>query len=512
MNYRFAQPDAFWGFVPLILFGLFLLWRYYRSPEWFSWRRFCLVMGGFFFALIGLARPQLGTLAGRPEPIAANLFVAIDISNSMLVEDITPNRLEFSILFVQKVLEQLVKPRAAVFPFAASGFLQLPLTTDTFAVQESLLALDPTATSHQGTDFNETLSDLMISINQLEKQSVDKLEEWNSPRILLLSDGESHVPLKDDSLKPFVKKNIPIYTVGVGTPNGGQVLVPRPFAQPELLHDPQTGTPARSQLNSGALEKIAMATGGSYFSSAFENVPILVNQLNQSLTLGKRMSQFKVQQEFFPFCFFLALILFFIEWGFGRWHYVIRTAVILLVFSSSGLSFGEDDQLKGIQTYNQGLEQLKVGNLEKATELFEESALILQDPTQKKKALYNLGNVFLKMGDPEQALESYQKAYLTQSSSKEFETSTNKSISENMVLASQFMEQMQQQKRSGKDSEDGDQQTPKDLKGPQQFKGESLSEQQKQKLYDLIGSEERQTLKRLREKNKPPGPQGGKPW
>jgi len=512
MNYRLAQPEALWGFIPLILFAVFLLWRQYRWPEWFTWRRFWLITGGFFFALLGLARPQVGTLAGRPEPIAANLFVAIDISNSMLVEDITPNRLGFGILFIQKVLEQLVKPRVAVFPFAASGFLQLPLTTDTFAVQESLLSLDPTATSHQGTDFNETLSDLMLSINQLENRSVDKLEEWNSPRVLILSDGETHWPLKDDALKPFIKKNIPIYTVGIGTPDGGQVSVPRPFAAAEILRDPKTGSPAVSRLNSSILEKIAMKTGGSYFSSAFENIPILVSQLNQSLTLGKRMSQFKVQQEFFPVCFLIALLLFFAEWCFGRWQYVVKVACLLIALFGAPLTFAEDDQLKGIQAYNQGLEQLKFGNLEKATELFEESALILQDPTQKKKALYNLGNAFLKMGDPEQALESYQKAYLTKSASQDFENSAKKSISENMVLDSQFMEQMQQQKRSGKEREDGDQQAPKDSKGPQQFQGESLSEQQKQKLYDLIGSEERQTLKRLREKNKPPGPLGEKPW
>jgi Ca-activated chloride channel family protein len=503
MDFRLAQPEALWGLIPLSLFIIYLLWRCLFRRPWFSWRRFWLTFLGFLFFICALARPQGGSFQGEPEPLASTVLVALDISNSMLTEDITPSRLGFSISFIRRLIEGLARPRLAIYPFAASGFLQMPFTTDIYAIQDSLQSLDPSATSHQGTDFNESLAGLDQLLLKLEANSRDQLEGWQPPKIILFSDGESHVPLRKDTLKPFQQRRIPVFTVGVGTPEGAQIPL-KTLPGKEVV----------SKLDPAPLQTIAAETGGAYFSSNYENIPILLNQLNHTLTLGKRNRQFKVQSELFPFLFILSLLFFFWEFCFGRWQYVIRTFIFCLALSHATTIYADDDQIKAIQTYNKGIEQSELNNFEKAAEYFEESSLVLQDSSQRKKALYNLGNAFLKMGDPEQALESYQKAFRVSSSNPDFEESANKNISENMALASKILEEMKKQsKPQGADEQgDGDQDKGTDPKGPQKYQGESLTEQQKQKLYDLITSEEKQTMKRLREQNQPPQSLGMQPW
>lgn len=440
---------------------------------------------------------------GDPEPLAPSVLVAIDISNSMLGQDITPSRLSFSISFVQKVLESLPNPRVAVYPFAASGFLLMPFTSDIYAIKESLDSIDPSATSAQGTDFNEALEGLSLLINKMESNARDQLEGWQPPKIILLSDGESHNTLRDEVLKPFQQKRISVFTVGVGTSEGAKIIL-----------NESTNKSVISKMDPSSLQRIAIKTGGAYFSSSYENIPLLVNQMTQTLSLGKRSRQFKVTSEFFPIFFAISLILFVWEFCFGRWHYVIRGLLILFIFTQSSLVLAEDDQLKAIQTFNKGVEETKSNQLEKAAEHFEESSLILQNPEQKKRALYNLGNTFLKMGDPEQALESYQKAFQVQAPDPEFERAANKNISDNMALAAQLIEQMKKQNQpsGSEDQEKGDKQPGDDPKGPKKFRGDTLSDNQRQKLYDLIAGEEKQTLKRLREQNRPPQPLETKPW
>ena len=503
MAYQLAQPEVLWGFLPLGVFCLYLLYRRSVWPEGFSWRRFWLTLLAFAFGILAMSRPQGGALSSTPEPLSSHLFLAVDVSNSMLAEDILPNRLRFSTLFIQKLLESLSKPKVALYPFAATGFLQLPLTSDVYALNESLGALEPSITSSQGTDLNEALAGLLKTLQRAESVSVERHDDWHTPRIVLFSDGESHAKMDSGILKEFEKKGIPIFTVGVGTEEGA--LIPK-----EVL---PSGMPVKTKLETEALRLIATKTGGAYFSGTFENLSALANQLNSSLRFGKRKTQFKVQTELFSFFLFLSVFFLVSEFFFGRWQYVIRTLLFIVFATHSVNSLAEDDQEKGIAVYNQALKESGQGNLQKAAELFEESALLIHDVSNKKKALFNLGNAFLKMGDPEQALESYQKAYRLISPSEPFQQLANQRISENMALAAQALEMQKQQQQEGDaQSGEGNKAPGEDPKGPKQFEGDTLNENQKQKLFDLIASEEKQTQKRLREKTTPPPSSKGKPW
>lgn len=501
MIFRLLHPEWFWALVPFSFFAAYLLWKkIYRAP-WFSARRTILVSLSFSCLIVALSRPQWGSVDTTKKAVSPSIILAIDISRSMLVEDILPNRLSFSTLFSSRILERLSSPRTAIFPFAASGFLLMPFTTDQFAIQESLTSLDPSVTSDQGTNFNQMLEDLNQTIQKQRTTLSQSIEGYQKPVILIFSDGESHHPFDNKFLRPFIESDIKIFSFAIGTREGGTIPADRK-------------NQVRSSLQVEPLKTISLKTGGAFFSGDESKIPQLIQLINQDLVLTEMKSQFKVTRELFEVFVFLAFICLIVDLCFSRWQYVIRISLILLfvIFSPRGFSF--EDQRQAIDIYNKGLTALTQGTPDKAAELFEESALLLQDPLKKKQALFNLGNAFMKMGDPEQAIESYQKAYRTRGKQDESEREANTRISDNIALAAEVLKQMKSQEQSQSDKEQGedDSQNGRDPKGPQKFKGADLTDQQKQKLFDLIASEERNTQKRIREQNRPPRAREGKNW
>lgn len=196
----------------------------------------------------------------------------------------------------------------------------------------------------------------------------------------------------------------------------------------------------------------------------------------------------------------------------GRWHYAIRTFLILFLLDTSPAQ-AADDQIKAIETYNQGITSLQSGDASKAAEAFQESALTMQDRSAQKQAWFNLGNSLLKLGDAEQALEAYQKARDTQATDTQIEGDANKRISANIALAKKLqMQQMQSKPESGQGEGEGQGKEAQDNGGPKKFQGENLSDAQKQRLYDLVASEERQTQQKLFDKKKNKQTPNSKQW
>jgi len=501
MNFRLLYPDWLWAFIPLLFFVSFLVWkRYFRAP-WFSLRRSLLITFALASLVFALARPQWGTTDSTKKAVSPSIILAIDISRSMLVEDVLPNRLAYAGLFSQRLLEALSQPRVSVFPFAASGFLLVPFTTDLFAIEESLNGLDPTATSHQGTNFNQLLKDIFLLIEKQKQELSQSIEGYQNPVVLILSDGESHSDFDASVLKHFVQSDIKIFSVAIGTPEGG--IVPGERTQS-----------VRSRFQAEPLRTISLKTGGGFFIGDLTEIAPLAQQINRNVQLTQTKSQFKATHELFTFFVFLSVILFLFDFVLSQWQYVIRLSLLFFCLSLPALAETSEGKKSAVEIYNQGLIELKEENPEKAAEFFEESSLLLQDPQGKKQALFNLGNAFLKMGDPEQAIESYQKAYRIKSSSDTFEQEANQRISDNIALAAKVLKQMKSEdQQSGAEEEGkGDSKEGKDPKGPQKFKGAELSEDQKKKLFDLIASEERETQRRLREKNRPRTSPEGKTW
>ncbi len=545
MLLHFENPEFLWGLAGIagLAWLMFALGK--RQPESYSSRRLVTATLAFALCVLGLSRPQLGHQTTESRSARFNLFLALDISRSMMAEDISPTRLQFSVAFSQKLLSFLPGARVALFPFAGDGFIQMPLSNDLDAASEMLQALDPGMTTNQGTDFTVSMQTLFERIHQMEQSSEKYGAGWAPPQVLLFSDGESHVPVANNVIKLYRDARIPIHTVGVGTTGGASLMILGGMGSLTSIQQPR-GQTVRTRLDERSLRALSDGTGGTFFTASFAEVGRVVQRLTQSLQLGKLSVKFKSDQELFPFLFGLALLLFSLEFCLGRWQYSIRGLLpwlLIAAFAAANPVRAEeidfdvpaemepplepeppplekkmDDQTKAIVLFNKGLEELKGGKMDKAAEHFQESAFVTPDKIVRKKALYNLGNTLLRNMDPQQALQVYQEAYDTKTDDDAFDKATNQKISENITLATRLQQQMkgqnQEEKEGGKDPKDENKEG-KDRGGPQKdYEAQPLTESEKKKVFDVISAEEQQILKRQMEKKnkgKPKDP-NAKQW
>lgn len=512
MLLRLENPTILWGFVPLFLIFLRVMWKRISTPDLFSWRRTTASFFAISLCLLALSRPQGGSHVASEQGAKSNLFIALDISRSMLAEDTHPSRLAYMIHFVQKTLMDLGNFKVAIYPFAESGFLMMPLSSDVYAAADLIAGLEPSYTTAQGTDLNKVLTGLLEVIQSTEDKARQHNKEWASPQVLLVSDGETHVPLKDDVLTGFRNKKVPIFTVAVGTAAGATIPVEGRFIQSRDALKDSGGKTVISQAHPEILAHIATLTRGYSFAGRFQEIPSLSRRLRQSMEMGKLTTSFRLEREFYPHLLLLAFVILISSFALNRWEYAIRIALFALLFVAAPVR--ADTQGGPIETYNDGMKSLRSGDFQKAAERFLESSLMTQDKVLQKKALYNLGNAFLKMGDPAQALNAYQRAYDTKTSDQKFDDDTNRKTSENMVLAAKMDEKLQsQQKQQGESENDGDSdENSSDPKGPRQYDAEPLTDGMKQRIYDLVSNDEKQTMQRLHNNGAKGFDPQGKTW
>lgn len=517
--FRLESPACLFLLLALPLYwGALAFWS--RKAR-ISIRKGVLVTFALTFMILGMSRPQLGHSITEAHSLKSQIFFAIDVSKSMLATDTPPSRLGFAQAFLFRVLPELTSAKFALYPFTQSGYLQLPLTNDEAAAMDMIASLNPNLVSNQGTDISQGIETLFTHLSRLEDKAKTSHIEWLPTQVLLISDGESHAPIKKDILRLYRSKRIPIHTVVVGTEGGANIPADRrSFDFNPNLRD-SSGKTVITKANPENLRMISRETGGTFFVGQFEVIPELLKTLRQTATLGGLSTNFKVEQELFPYLFFLAFILLIVDLFSRRWSLALRAAVVLLaVYSSVGRGDEPvDDATRSVKLYNQGVEEMKKNSFRHASELFQESAAIAPDPKVKKQSLYNLGNAMLRQMDPGQAIDAYQQAHDVKVKNKSYEKEANARISENLLLASQILAEMKKMQQQGEseqqsDGEDGDGKQPQDTKGPRQFKGQDFDEGQKKKIFDLIASEEQQTMQRMMDqRNKNQGMMANtKPW
>lgn len=515
MHLRFENPNLLAILPVLFVLGGIFAWRS-RQVFAFSWRHLAFTVLALSLCVVALARPQRGTMVTTAQGRTGNVFLAIDISRSMLAQDISPSRLQFAVAFAQKLLQELRGVRVAIFPFAADGYLQIPLTADLQAVSDLLTTLGPSMTTNQGTDFPRTLESLYLQIHRLEAAAQERGETWATTQVILFSDGESHRPNQDDILAKFRAEKIPVFVVATGTTQGGMIPAENKWGQSRERVRDASGQPVQTRLSPETLKHLSDRTGGDFFAARFDEVYRLRSRLERSMALGRLTASFKLEKEYFPILLTLALALMLLEFGLGRWEYAVRLAPLFLALTLAGGAVAEEpDMAKDpIDTYNQAL-KIAEKDPQAAAQLFQESAYTATDAKVKKQALFNLGNAILKLGDPQQALQTYQQAIDVKSKSASFDREANTRISENIVLAAKILEEMKKQAQSGGDGDPNEEQEGKqgkgeDPKGPKKdYQAQKFSDEQKQKIYDLLARDEQQTTQRVQEqrnKNRPTNP------
>ena len=264
------------------------------------WVRLVLFSIGFFFFVIGLSRPQIGARLKEQEIQGAEIIIAIDVSNSMLAEDYSPNRLERAKLAVSRLVDKLRDDRIGLVIFAGTSFVQLPVTTDYVSAKMFLNSIDTGSIPIQGTALGDAIT---TCIRSFSAQS-DK-----SRAIILITDGENHEDDPVAAAKQAAEMGIKVFTIGVGSPEGKPIPM-----NGELLKD-KDGEIVVSRLDEAVLQEIAAEGNGAYVragNSEFGLNPI-IDDLRKLEDEKYSSVVFEEYDEQFMYFLAIALVFFVLE-------------------------------------------------------------------------------------------------------------------------------------------------------------------------------------------------------
>ena len=273
-----------------------------RSKGWVKAVLFSLA---FAFFAIGLARPRTGAKLAERNTKGAEIIVALDVSNSMLAQDYSPNRLERAKLSIARLTERLLEDRIGLVIFAGTSFVQLPVTTDYVSAKMFLNSIDTGSIPVQGTAIGDAIR---LSIKSFSAQSE------KSRVIVVISDGENHEDDAVGAAKQAAELGIKVYTIGVGSAEGQPIPI-----DGELLRD-KDGNIVVTKLNEEMLRDIARAGGGAYIHAGGEEFGL--NPIIQDI---RRMEDeefgsvvFEEYDEQYMYFFGIALLLFILEMLIGE--------------------------------------------------------------------------------------------------------------------------------------------------------------------------------------------------
>ena len=260
------------------------------------WVRLTLFSIGFFFFAIGLSRPQIGARLKEQEIKGAEIIIAMDVSNSMLAEDYSPNRLDRAKLAVSRLVDKLRDDRIGLVIFAGTSFVQLPVTTDYVSAKMFLNTIDTGSIPIQGTAMGDAITTCIRSFSQ---------QSDKSRAIILITDGENHEDDPVAAAKQAAEMGIKVFTIGVGSHEGKPIPM-----NGELLKD-KDGEIVVSRLDEEVLKEVAQAGNGAYVRAG--NSEFGLNPIIEDL---KKLEDEKYNSIVFEefdeqFMYFLAIALFF---------------------------------------------------------------------------------------------------------------------------------------------------------------------------------------------------------
>ena len=261
-----------------------------------AWVRLTMFSLGFFFFIIGLSRPQIGAKLKEHETKGAEIMIVLDVSNSMLAEDYSPNRLERAKLAISRLVDKLREDRVGLIVFAGNSFVQLPITTDYVSAKMFLNSITTESVPVQGTAIGDAINTAMRSFSaQSEK----------SRAIVVITDGENHEDDPVAAARQAAELGARVFAIGVGSPEGKPIPM-----DGELLKD-KDGEIVVTRLDEKVLQEVAQAGNGVYVragNSEFGLNPIIddIRKMDDEKYSSIVFEEFDEQ-----FMYFLGIALFF---------------------------------------------------------------------------------------------------------------------------------------------------------------------------------------------------------
>ncbi len=267
--------------------------------------KFVVLSLALIVLILAIAGPQFGSKLKEVKRKGIEIIIALDISNSMLAEDIRPNRLERAKQAIIRLLDQLENDRIGLIVFAGDAYTQVPVTSDYAGARMFLNNIKTDIVSRQGTAIGKAI--------RLASNSFTQDAESNKA-IIIISDGENHEGDAIQEAEQAREKGIKVYSIGMGSPDGSPIPVKGSYNQKEFLKDRQ-GNVVTSKLNTQMLSQIAMAGGGRYYHATSTNVGLnkLFSDLNKLDKVEIEAKVYSEYEEQFPALVWVALGLIILE-------------------------------------------------------------------------------------------------------------------------------------------------------------------------------------------------------
>jgi Ca-activated chloride channel family protein len=320
--FRFANPDFLYLLLVLpVLIGCYIYAniakkkaiRKYGTPELVlqlmpevspkrQHLKFWLLFTSIALVILVIAGPQFGSKLETVKRQGVEIVVCLDVSNSMMAEDIKPNRLEKAKQMLSRMTDGFANDKVGLIVFAGDAFTQLPITSDYISAKMFLSSINPSMVSSQGTAIGAAINLAMRSFTP---------DETSGKTILLITDGENH---EDDAVKAATsaaEKNVKVNVVGIGDPQGK----PIPINGTNNFMKDKDGNVVVTQLNEQMCQEIAAAGKGIYVradntNSALRTLQNEINKMDKTELDSKVYSEYDEQ---FPLLTWIVLILLIIE-------------------------------------------------------------------------------------------------------------------------------------------------------------------------------------------------------
>lgn len=420
--FRFASPQYLYLLLVLVALAAihyYIIYKKKRQVKRFGdpeltkqlflgvsrWRpelKFWLAMAALASFIVALARPQFGTRLDTRERVGIEAIIALDVSNSMLAEDVKPNRLEKAKMMVSNMVDGMKDDKIGLIVFAGQAFVQLPITSDYVSAKMFLETISPSMMSVQGTDVAEAINLSMRSFTQ---------QEDVSRAIFVITDGEDNEARGVEAAKQAASKGVRVYVLGIGNPGGAPIPIP---GTGQYIIDDE-GNTVISKLSEEMCREIATAGNGSYIyvdnsSSAQKKLSEQVDRLAKAKMESQIYSEYDEQFQGFILIGIVLLLLdvfLFERESKSTWLSNLfrrgrpATMLILLIFSLSAMAQTDRDFIR------RGNRLMRDSVYDKAQVQYQKA---IEKDNTNPISHFNLGNSLLYQNKAEDAMKEYETA------------------------------------------------------------------------------------------------------
>lgn len=274
-----------------------------------------LISVGLFFLIIAIANPQWGEKSELVNVRQTDVFIALDISESMLCEDVLPNRLERAKQLAKQLIENIKAERVGIVVFAGEAYMQMPLTNDYKAASFFLQSANTDLAATQGTNISNAVS-VVQTLREGSKKPCS---------LVIFTDGETHDDDAVSAVKDAQNEGITTYIVGVGTSEGG--FIPIRSGSYQLSKKDEDGNLIKTKLNPEVLKSLASAGNGEYLNAQDISSNNLKNWAEKIISTGadgENKIAYHEKESRFQWFLVLSLLCFLVGYFFDYWFNVLK--------------------------------------------------------------------------------------------------------------------------------------------------------------------------------------------